>query len=137
MTRFVALLRPPAPTPKAGYLKAVWPDFVLVGNRSCWGSGRPRGPGKAFKNVGAKPEYVFPICFRFVYLFPHVYILSHCFPLFLPFFSLFKVSGHVEVGSSSKDPAFDLFARVGRRGASRSIVFGPGKGSPLYVAKKS
>ena len=34
---------------------AVWPDLFWVGNRSFWGSGRPRGPGKAFKNVGAKP----------------------------------------------------------------------------------
>ncbi len=34
----------------AGYLKAVWPDFVGAFLRS----GRPRGPGKAFQNVGGE-----------------------------------------------------------------------------------
>ena len=64
---------------------------------------------------------------------------SPFFPFFYLFFTLFYFSrfrAHVDVGSSSKEPAFDLFARVGRRGASR-LFFGPGKGSPLYVAKKS
>ncbi len=32
----------------SGYLKAVWPEFLGTFLRS----GRPRGPGKAFKNVG-------------------------------------------------------------------------------------
>ena len=59
------------------------------------------------------------------------------FPLFPPFFNLFKVSGHVEVGSSSKEPAFDLFARVGRRGLRDRVFLGPERGPPLYVAKKS
>ncbi len=34
-----------------GYLKAIWPDFGGAFLRS----GRPRGPGIAFKNVGASP----------------------------------------------------------------------------------
>ncbi len=32
---------------RAGYLKAVWPDFLGAFLRS----GRPRGPGKALKSV--------------------------------------------------------------------------------------
>ena len=43
----------------AGYLKAVWPDFFWVGNRSFWVSGRPRGPGKALKNVGGEAPRIF------------------------------------------------------------------------------
>ena len=65
---------------------------------------------------------------------PH---FSLFFSLFDRFLAFSRFRAHVEVGSSSKEPAFDLFARVGRRGASRSTVFGPGKGSPLYFAKKS
>ena len=42
---------------KAGYLKAVWPDFL--GLMSWGGSGGPRGPGKAFKNVGADAPHIF------------------------------------------------------------------------------
>ncbi len=39
---------------------ALWVAIILlnvlkIGNRSFWGSGRPRGPGKALKNMGAKP----------------------------------------------------------------------------------
>ena len=49
---------------------------------------------------------------------------SSIFPRFLPLFSFFKVSGHVEVGSSSKEPAFDLFARVGRKGGVEIDVEG-------------
>ncbi len=44
-----------APKPITGYLKAVWPDF--------WGaflkSGRPRGPGKAFRSVGVEAPHIF------------------------------------------------------------------------------
>ncbi len=35
----------------AGYMEAVWPDFLGKFLRS----GRPRGPGKAFKSLGANP----------------------------------------------------------------------------------
>jgi hypothetical protein len=46
----------PACDPSA-CLKAVWPDF-------CWGgvflrSGRSRGPGKAFQNVGGEATHIF------------------------------------------------------------------------------
>ncbi len=37
------------------YLKAVWPDLLGVFLRS----GRPRGPGKAFKNVGGFAPHSF------------------------------------------------------------------------------
>ena len=36
---------------RTGYLKAVWPGFLGAFLRS----GLPRGPGKALRNVGAKP----------------------------------------------------------------------------------
>ncbi len=37
----------PRPEYKAGYLKAVWPDFLCAFLKS----GRPRGPGEAFQSV--------------------------------------------------------------------------------------
>ncbi len=48
--------RPRLIRPQIGYPKPVWPSF-------CWGaflrSGRPRGPGKAFKSVGAFAPHIF------------------------------------------------------------------------------
>ncbi len=43
------------PTHKIGYLKAIWPDLLGELLRS----GRPRGPGKAFKNVGGEAPHLF------------------------------------------------------------------------------
>ena len=73
---------------------------------------------------------VFPIV-------PHFSIVSHLFPLFPPFLTFSRFQTHVEVGSFSKEPAFDLFARVGRRGASRSTVFWARKGVPPSMLPKS
>ena len=70
------------------------------------------------------------------HLFPQFFNVFAFVPLFPPFFSLFNVSGHVEVGSSSKEPAFDLFARVGRRGLRDRLFFGPGKGVPPLCCQK-
>ena len=39
---------------KPGYLRAVWPDLLGAFLRS----GRPRGPGKAFKNVGGEAPHI-------------------------------------------------------------------------------
>ncbi len=39
----------------AGYLEAVWPDFWGAFLRFGW----PRGPGKAFKNVGGEASHIF------------------------------------------------------------------------------
>ena len=64
----------------------------------------PEGPG-----TGPTPFFSFSHVFRFFYLF---------------FYPLSKFQSHVEVGSSSKEPAFDLFARVGRRGGSKIEVEG-------------
>ena len=62
--------------------------------------GRKSGPRRG-RERGLPRFFPFPICSAF------------STSLFKPF-SRFKA--HVEVGSSSKEPAFDLFARVGRRG---------------------
>ncbi len=39
----------------SGYLKAIWPDFLGAFLRS----GRPRGPGKSFQNVGGEDPHIF------------------------------------------------------------------------------
>ena len=100
---------PEIPAPEGPEIRPEGPEIRAPG-----GAG-PRGPPLFFP---------FPIFPRLFYLF---------FTLF--YFSRFRA--HVEVGSSSREPAFDLFARVGRRGLRDRLFFWPGKGSPLYVAKKS
>ena len=77
---------------------------------------------------------MFPICSSFFLIFPFSQILFLFFYLFLTF-SRFQATSKSDPLRRSQ--VFDLFARVGRRGLRDRLFFGPGKGSPLYVAKKS
>ena len=93
-------------------------------------SGRPRGPGKAFKTLGGPggarrgpggapegpsgPRRGPGVALRFLGTSKSDFAdFDFVFYMCLRNLTVFR---HVEVGSSPKDPDFDLFARVGRRG---------------------
>ena len=89
--------------------------------------------GRRFFHLFYPFSYFFSFS-SFFHSFQFLHILLRFFHRFLAF-SRFQT--HVEVGSSSKEPAFDLFARVGRSGLRDRVFLGPERGPPLNVAKKS
>ena len=122
----------------------------LGGPRASPGAGgrpRMRGTSGATDSLFAKVHvlasfYVLGVCSSFFLIFSSFFIIFTFLSIVVRFFyfclAFFKVSGHVEVGSSSKEPAFDLFARVGRRGLRDRLFYcflGPERCPPSMLPK--